>query len=213
MSIQYLIGDATEPVGPGIKIIAHCCNDAGGWGSGFVIALSNRFGAITEESYYVRPQEAYTTWYSAFNSDDNGERKRARRWLIGMLGLLNLVPFELGEVQYVPVKGKIIVANIIGQHGYGYVKDQGNPPIRYDAIQRGLESIRDACIHTGDIVSVHMPRMGAGLAGGEWSKIEKIINETLVRAGISVYVYDLPNETDKWPGTKYVETVPSSLRG
>ena len=42
--------------------------------------------------------------------------------------------------------------------------------------------------------SVHMPRIGAGLAGGNWSTIEKIIKDTLVAAGIEVNVYDLPNK-------------------
>jgi O-acetyl-ADP-ribose deacetylase (regulator of RNase III) len=38
--------------------------------------------------------------------------------------------------------------------------------------------------------SVHMPRIGCGLAGGEWSKVEPIIRETLSKAGIEVTVYD-----------------------
>lgn len=38
--IKYVIGDATEPQGTGRKIIAHVCNDCGGWGAGFVLALS-----------------------------------------------------------------------------------------------------------------------------------------------------------------------------
>ena len=36
-----------------------------------------------------------------------------------------------------------------------------------------------------------MPRIGCGLAGGDWNKVEKIINETLIDKGIEVYVYDL----------------------
>jgi O-acetyl-ADP-ribose deacetylase (regulator of RNase III) len=38
--------------------------------------------------------------------------------------------------------------------------------------------------------SVHMPRIGTGLAGGAWTVVEEIINETLTRMGISVFVYD-----------------------
>ena len=41
-SITYLIGDATEPVGAGRKIIAHICNDRGIWGGGFTGALSKK---------------------------------------------------------------------------------------------------------------------------------------------------------------------------
>ena len=37
-AIQYLTGDATAPTASGNKIIAHVCNDIGGWGKGFVLA-------------------------------------------------------------------------------------------------------------------------------------------------------------------------------
>jgi hypothetical protein len=36
-----------------------------------------------------------------------------------------------------------------------------------------------------------MPRIGCGLAGGQWSEIEPIIERTLLAAGVEVYVYDL----------------------
>jgi len=35
--ITYLVGDATQPQGEGVKVIAHICNDIGAWGAGFVI--------------------------------------------------------------------------------------------------------------------------------------------------------------------------------
>jgi O-acetyl-ADP-ribose deacetylase (regulator of RNase III) len=52
--INYVVGDATEPNGPGPRIIAHVCNDAGGWGKGFVLALSRRWQG---------PEAAYRSWY------------------------------------------------------------------------------------------------------------------------------------------------------
>lgn len=41
--IEYLKGNALNPVGEGKKIIVHCCNDVGGWGSGFVVAISKKW--------------------------------------------------------------------------------------------------------------------------------------------------------------------------
>jgi hypothetical protein len=38
--------------------------------------------------------------------------------------------------------------------------------------------------------SVHMPRIGCGLAGGKWEKIEPIIQKHLCDGGIDVTVYD-----------------------
>lgn len=52
--IRYVDGDATRPQGKGKKIIAHGCNDIGGWGSGFVVAVSKRFEL---------PEVAYREWH------------------------------------------------------------------------------------------------------------------------------------------------------
>lgn len=41
--IRYIDGDATRPEGDGPKIIAHVCNCVGGWGRGFVVAVSKRW--------------------------------------------------------------------------------------------------------------------------------------------------------------------------
>jgi O-acetyl-ADP-ribose deacetylase (regulator of RNase III) len=43
MAVTYVIGDATAPGGPGPGVIAHVCNDSGGWGKGFVLAVSRRW--------------------------------------------------------------------------------------------------------------------------------------------------------------------------
>ena len=34
MEILYIKGDATAPIGSGVKVITHICNDIGGWGKG-----------------------------------------------------------------------------------------------------------------------------------------------------------------------------------
>lgn len=54
MDITYIKGDATQPNGSGIKIITHICNDIGGWGKGFVLALSKKWKI---------PEEAYRQWH------------------------------------------------------------------------------------------------------------------------------------------------------
>ena len=38
--VNYIVGDATNPKKEGNKIIVHICNDIGGWGKGFVMAIS-----------------------------------------------------------------------------------------------------------------------------------------------------------------------------
>jgi O-acetyl-ADP-ribose deacetylase (regulator of RNase III) len=160
MTVTYLKGDATRPVGEGRKIIVHCCNDQGGWGSGFVLALSSRWRA---------PEDAYRKWH---------------RDGVTQLGS----KFELGAVQMVLVEPEIEVANLIGQHRYGKSFDPNDPFVRYDAIRVGLTQIAEFARQHG--ASIHMPRIGCGLAGGDWWTMGPIIEESL--EGLPVFVYDLP---------------------
>lgn len=52
--IQYVVGDATAPIGGGQKVIVHVCNDIGAWGAGFVMALSKK---------WKEPESRYRSWY------------------------------------------------------------------------------------------------------------------------------------------------------
>jgi hypothetical protein len=38
--------------------------------------------------------------------------------------------------------------------------------------------------------SVHMPRIGCGLAGSKWTRIEPLIEQYLCGRGVTVTVYD-----------------------
>ncbi|MFT4573014.1 MAG: O-acetyl-ADP-ribose deacetylase (regulator of RNase III) [Marinomonas primoryensis] len=96
---------------------------------------------------------------------------------------------SLGGVQFVQVDESLTVANIIGQHGIRSPRNKAAPaPIRYDAVEQGLSAIGIHALGIG--ASVHMPRIGCGLAGGKWEEIEPIIERTLIAIGISVFVYD-----------------------
>lgn len=96
----------------------------------------------------------------------------------------------LGEVQFIEVSKTTTVANIIGQHGIRSPKNKTAPaPIRYDAVSDGLARVADFALSKS--ASVHMPRIGCGLAGGTWEEIEPIIKECLTSKGIEVFVYDL----------------------
>ena len=154
MAIEVVRGDATAPSGEAPRIIVHICNDIGGWGAGFVLALSRR---------WKQPEAAYRAWYATKDP-----------------------PFALGEVQLVEVEPGLYVANMIGQEGIR-ARD-GVPPIRYDAVERCLGKVAEMAAERG--ASVHMPRIGCGLAGGEWSEIEARIERTLVAASIPTTVYD-----------------------
>lgn len=59
----YITGDATAPNAAGPSIIAPVCNDVGGWGRGFVIAISQR---------WPEPEQEYRRWYRERNTNDFG---------------------------------------------------------------------------------------------------------------------------------------------
>ena len=159
MEIKYIKGDATRPIGEGRKLLIHCCNDCGDWGSGFVLAISKR---------WKEPESQYRKW-------SNGQTS---------------VPCELGQVQFVKVEDDIVVSNMIGQHG---IKHQnGNPPIRYEAIVKCLEKVKDAAIKNK--ASIHLPYlMCCDRAGGKWDIIEGHIKDIFCKNDIEVTVYDFKN--------------------
>lgn len=85
---------------------------------------------------------------------------------------------KLGQVVFVPVAEGVQVTNMIGQHGIK-AKDDGTPPIRYGALEECLITVAQWA-RDWNHASVHMPRIGCGLAGGKWSEIEPIILRRLV---------------------------------
>ena len=153
--ITYLRGDATSPQAKGIKIIAHVSNDLGGWGKGFVLAISKR---------WPEPERQFREWHRHRAAND----------------------FGLGATQLVQVEQYIWVANMIGQHGLK--AGSKGPPVRYDAIEQCLGAVAEKAIELG--ASVHMPRIGCGLAGGTWSRIEPLIAAQLCERDVEVWVYD-----------------------
>lgn len=159
--ITYLTGDATNPGKPGI--IVHICNNKGGWGGGFVSAISKR---------WPEPEAAYRAWAK---DGRNG--------------------FGLGQIQLVNVGGGLTVANMIAQNGY---PTPSRPDaVSYTGLARCLGGIRAVLLAEraqGMTRIIHMPRIGTGLAGGTWDKIEPIINWRL--GGFPVCVYDLPQPDD-----------------
>lgn len=95
----------------------------------------------------------------------------------------------LGEVQLVDVGRDLWVANMVAQRGVGMARG-AVPPIRYEALARCLREVADAAVAVQ--ASVHMPRIGCGLAGGRWDHVEPIVVAELCERDVKVVVYDLP---------------------
>ena len=95
----------------------------------------------------------------------------------------------MGNVQFVPVASALWVANIIGQSGIAKDRFAYPPPIRYEAIRKALQTVCGFALEHK--ASIHMPRMGAGRAGGNWQLIAEILEAELCNEGVCVTVYDL----------------------
>jgi O-acetyl-ADP-ribose deacetylase (regulator of RNase III) len=171
--IHYLVGDATQPQGEGPKLIVHICNSFGGWGRGFVLALSRRWRA---------PEFAYRAWSRDGVWVDEVTRKVYDKHKGEYTGETRTYDFQtkfgLGRVQYIQVEKDIEVANMIAQ----------NDRVQYFAVERGLKRIARWATRRGQ--TLHMPRIGCGLGGGTWDRIEPLISEQC--KGLEVFVYDLP---------------------
>lgn len=144
-------------------------------GAKLIVHVCNDIGAwgrgfvMALSKRWSEPEQRYRAWHA-------GEEK---------------YPFALGEVQIVQVSPDTWVANLIGQHDIRGV--QGVPPVRYEAIREGLKKVENEARLLN--ASVHMPRIGCGLAGGDWNIIGQIVEEALINAGVPVTVYDLPVRT------------------
>lgn len=91
----------------------------------------------------------------------------------------------------VAVEPELWVINMIGQHKITTrYSTEEVPPVRYEAIRTALQQV--AAFAKSEQASVHMPRIGCGLAGGTWGKIAPLIEEAFAGGNTLVYVYDLP---------------------
>lgn len=115
---------------------------------------------------WPRPERDYRAWY----------RDRA------------VNGFGLGAVQLVPVQSGLWVANMVGQHGTS-PSASGRPPVRYRAVRQCLDTLGTIAGALG--ASVHVPRIGCGLAGGSWDRMEPVVSAALCERGVPVTVYDL----------------------
>ena len=200
--LHYVSGDATSVTnGNGPKIVVHVCNDIGAWGKGFVMAVSSKWPGVKKK---------YKTWHK------KGATKGFR------LGAVQMVAVTKAMCANAPAHNalrsasyRLVVANLIGQRGIR--RGRNMTPIKYEAVEEGLHAIGDyatqiQCSSESSIEdrsaisrsppqpqfaagspSLHMPRIGCGLAGGSWSQIEKIILKTLdTFPTLHAYVYDLP---------------------
>lgn len=164
--ITYVVGDVTLPFRWHENrrvVVAHACNDGGGWGAGVSGAISGR---------WPHAETAYrAVWHSG--------------------------ALRPGISQLVQVDRETYVANLVTCHVVTRGARGWLTRVNLRWLERALTQLAE---QTRDNVlggaSVHMPRVGCGLAGGRWDEVEPLIQRTLVAADVPVAVYDLPGSRD-----------------
>jgi hypothetical protein len=164
---KIIIGDATKPIlRPNeIALIPHVCNTLGGWGAGFVLALSKEFGDLPKEKY------------------------------LKQIGLFPNKMDRLGKVSFTKMKEKrVIVANMIAQNGY-MNKGNSRPLRYDALVQcmklvaQQIEYLNDIN-NSEQYFTIHTCKFGSDLAGGNWEFIECLIEDIWINAGIDVTIYE-----------------------
>jgi O-acetyl-ADP-ribose deacetylase (regulator of RNase III) len=89
----------------------------------------------------------------------------------------------LGMIQPIKVAPNRTIVNCFTQENYGY---DGKQYVDYEAIQDCFIKLKEKYLDRGKTVAI--PKIGAGLGGGDWNIIEKIINEVIGENEIVVYI-------------------------
>lgn len=106
----------------------------------------------------------------------------SRRWVEPERAYRAAFRPQLGEVQLVRVEAGLYVANMIAQ-------PSASRPVAldYTALANCLTWLAQYAERDW---SFHMPRIGCGIAGGDWRRVDSIVRVAL--AEFPVTVYDLP---------------------
>lgn len=152
--------------------------DPVGEGQKLIIHVNNDKGgwgkgfAAALSQRWADPEAAYRQWFE--HRDDPDWEPR----------------FNLGAIWPVRVTPETMVINMIAQHDYAPHGE--GPYIRYNSLWNCLMQV----VPIVEMVSgsIHAPRLGCGLAGGEWSQVSKLLEQSFCMRGIPVYIYDLPGQ-------------------
>lgn len=166
--IKYISGDVTNSDVKGLKVLAHCCNSSGIWGSGVVIPIGKKWPKV---------REAYLAWYDAtIHACEFADYD---------------IPWLLGEVQFVQADDDTVVANMLGQKAPGYTENINGidwPPIRYEAVAECMHRV--AQFAKKNNATIICPWFGTLRAGGSKAHIRGMIESIWADCEVVVYEFE-----------------------
>lgn len=169
MPIQYLKGDVTkvrENFPEGKIVIPHVLSETGAFNAGVAGCIRNKW------------PKAYDHWHLYLQMWHLTEGFDIHPW---------------GETNVCLVEKDLYIANMCAQ--IGLRSNKNTKALSYAFLEMCLDDLKDWTWENSGFrwisqsYSIHMPRIGCGLAGGKWDKVEPIIQKCL--GEYDVYVYDL----------------------
>lgn len=157
----YKRGDLMDAAEP---IIVHGCNAQGVMGSGVAKAVRDKY------------PKAYSDYHSEYVKKSN------------RLSMGQVIWTWIGWPRDLRVIGNAVTQEFYGRDGKRYV-DYDAVRMAFVEVRRFLDSLADEEILQGDGPYVAIPRIGAGLGGGDWETIAEIISDAM--GDYEVVVYDL----------------------
>lgn len=159
MSFKYKVGDLIEAAKSGeINVFGHGCNCFCTMGSGIAPLI----------------KEAFPKMYAADLETEKGDKTKLGTCTMAFLNDGSLAGF-----------------NLYSQYGYNRRK-QGLRDLDYNALydsmvemKKLLQSYTDGPM---DTYRIGFPKIGAGLAGGDWNVIEAMIKSIFFDCDVTVYV-------------------------
>lgn len=163
---EYIKGDLLSHKGP----IAHGLNCQGKMGSGVAKAIRSK---------YPHHYEDYIAALNGFFPPSSNLNK----------GLYIDACFQTKTYPPIVVtqnyQGKPFLYGLLTQINYGY--DKKTVYVDYGLIEVAFTQLNKLLANSGETLGI--PKIGAGLGGGDWKVIEAIINE--VTPDIDIVVYEL----------------------
>jgi len=96
---------------------------------------------------------------------------------------------RLGTYSYIAFADGRFGINIYSQLDFRG-RSEGKMDLSYGALEKGLEASCEFLVREGK-KTLALPKIGAGLAGGDWNVIEGIIKRVSDKTGIDITVYEL----------------------
>jgi len=132
------------------------------------VNCQNKMGSGVAKALYTKWEDVKKCYHA--------HNKEMSKYPVELLGQVDAI-----EVTYKPKR--MVIFNCYTQYNFGY---DGVKYVNYAAIVKCFSEIAET--YKGETIAI--PKIGCGLAGGDWKFVEQLINDT-VGDDLEIWVYTL----------------------